>query len=209
MKKYYVNLPGGTRDAEYQQVLDLLKVHENYNEEDGRDYQDARQPDGTFERQGFLYLFDDRAKADRFRDIVRNQTKNQHWATFEVDVGPIEEMVEDSRDMPGEPLLLAIYYDAGDAEGDVSLLEVIDNFGANGIDPNRDLFKMTLDSTPSFPIGPGRRLRMILTNPREFHTAIKEDWEGVSDIRRAVSARRYRTLFANDEGKRILDLIDG
>jgi len=131
------------------------------------------------------------------------------WPPGDVRVEPIKEMIEEHRQLHHEPLLLAMYYDAAENSGDLSLLEVIENFGANGIDPDRELFKLTFDSTPSFPIGAGQKLRMILTNPREFETAVREGWDEVIRIRRAVRNGRYQKIFAAEEGEKYLGLVDG
>ena len=76
MKKYYVNLPGGTKDFQFQQVLDLL-ISRGYKADDSRDKYRVKQPDGSYKEQGFLYLFDDRSQAEGFAKVVREMENEE------------------------------------------------------------------------------------------------------------------------------------
>ncbi len=208
MTKYYINLPGGTKDSEFQQVLELLKSDQGYQEKDGWQKRRVLQPDGSYKEQGFLYLFDDRDKAETFAELVRKRTNNRSWKVFEVDEEPIQRLVEDHRQLQDEPLILAMYYDAGDDPKDIYLLEVLDNFGANGINPDRELFELTYWAPNRLEPDSGRSWHLILTNPKEFDTALRENWKHAAAIRRAVESGRYEVIYMdNSQGLRSRELI--
>jgi hypothetical protein len=208
MKKYYVNIPGGTKDSEFQQVVDLLKERHGFQEANGRQYVRAQQHDGSFKEQGFLYLFGTRDEAEDFAREIRNRTNSNLWAVFEVDIESIEELIEQHRQLRDEPLLLAMYYDAGDEPSEIYLLEVIDNFGSNSINADRELFEVTFPSENGTNGERGKTWHLVLTNPHEFDTALRENWKHAEKIRRAVGSGRYEVLFmTSDEGLRNRDLI--
>ncbi len=198
MIKYYVNLSGGTKDFEFQQVLDLLKEDQGYREEEGRRDVRVRQPDGSYREQGFLYLFDEKARAEEFADLVRNRTGNPSWRVFDVDIEPISKLIEEHRQFKDEPLILALYYDAGDDPREMHFLEVIENFGANSVNPDRELFEWTYDAPG--PEGARRTWHHVMTSPPEFETALRENWRQAEQVRKAVATGRYEVLFMSEHG---------
>jgi hypothetical protein len=209
MKKYYVNLPGvGTTDAEFQQVLDLL-ISKGYKADDRRVHGRVTHPDGSFEERGFLYLFDDLEEAERFAQDLRDRTGNPSWKVFEVDFNSIKELIDEHREHADEPLVLAMYYD-GEDPGDVYLLEVIENFGSNGINPDRELFELTYWAPNGKSGGVGQTWHLVLTNPPEFEMALRQNWKHVERIRSAVKAGRYDVIYMNgEEGVQSRELIHG
>ncbi len=207
MKKYYVNLPGGTKDSEFQQVVDLL-ISRGVKQDDSREYRRVRQTDGSLKEEGFLYLFDDRSKAEEFAVEIGRKTGQPSWLVFEVDVESIQDLIEQHRELKDEPLILAMQYDAGAEPDEIYLLEVIDNFGANGISSDRELFEVTFPKASGPDGGPDQTWHLVLTNPLEFDVALREGWEQADKIRRAVGSGRYEVVFmTSEEGVRNLDLI--
>ena len=208
MKKYYINLPGGTKDFEFQQILDLLEEVQGYREEEGRRQERVKQPDGSYREQGFLYLFDERERAEAFAQLVRDRTGNTSWRVFEVDIEPLDKLIVEHRQYRDEPLQLALYFDSGDDPREMHFLEVIENFGANSVSPDRELFEWTYDATG--PDGDKRTWHHIMTSPQEFETALRENWKQAEQVRKAVVAGRYEVLFMSEqEGVRSREAIHG
>jgi hypothetical protein len=206
MNRYFVGIPGGTKAAEFREISALLA-------REGRGNGEAspptfRAPDGSFRQQGPLYLFEERAEAEAFAGRLRDSSGDDRWGVFDVDVDAIERLVEEHRQLSDEPLLLAMYYDAGDDPKEIYLLEVLDNFGANGVSPDRELFELTYWAPNRHEPDAGRSWHLILTNPKEFETALRENWPQAEDIRRAVESGRYAIFYMDDQqGVRSRDLI--
>jgi hypothetical protein len=202
VKKYYVNLPDGTKDAQFQQVLELL-IAEGFKTDDSRDRRRVRQSDGSYEERGFLYLFDDRGAAESFARKVRERTGEAGWKVFEVDVETIQELIEEHLQIKDEPLVLAMFFDAGENPDDIYLLEIIKNFGSNEINPDRELFELTYWAPKE-----QKTWHLILTNPPEFDAALRGNWKHAEKIRRAVNAGRFEVLYMTEEdGVRSRELI--
>ena len=121
----------------------------------------------------------------------------------------VERLVESHRSLEGEPLLLAILYAPLRNAGDVFVFEVIENFGSNSIDPDSELFEVSFDSTADFPLPPGHKLRLILTNPEELRAAVRDQWPLAQELRQAMRDGRARVIWADPEHRDLLELIDG
>jgi hypothetical protein len=109
----------------------------------------------------------------------------------------VEALVNHHRALRDEPLLLAIYYEPGRDPQDIFIFEVIEGFGAGAIDPDQNLFEVTYNSTSSFPLPPGRRLRLVLTNPQEFAVAARDNWPLLAELRDAVRAGNSLTVYSD------------
>ena len=116
----------------------------------------------------------------------------------------VRDLVDQHRKLKNEYLHLAVYF-APPRRGkrDIFLFEVIENFGGNAIDPNEKLFEFGYGSTPGFRLPAGASLRMVLTNPAEFHHAIQHNWKGVQELRAAQEADHAIVIYADKIGKQL------
>ncbi len=119
----------------------------------------------------------------------------------------IHKLTEEHRQLEDEPLHLALSYGPDRDQQDIFLFEVIGNNGNETINPERELFETTFSSSRGFALGADQRLHLILTNPREFKTALEEDWPSAREILGAIRAGDYRILHADNTGKRLLRMI--
>jgi hypothetical protein len=125
------------------------------------------------------------------------------WAP--ADLQKVRQLVNEHKRLKGAPLVLALYYVSSRAPKDISILEVIESSGSNSVDPDKELFEVTFDSTPGFQMKDGQRLRLVLTNPRELRVAIRENWPLVREIRKAF--QRGRALVISN-GRKAGDLLE-
>jgi hypothetical protein len=129
-------------------------------------------------------------------------------ATFPDYREQVEKLVQQHRTLRGERLHLAVYLAPPKrAKRDIYLFEVIEDFGGEHIDPDKELFTFAYGSTPGFPLPNGISLRMILTNPNELDRAIRENWKRLDEIRNAREADRALILYADAKGKRLWNKI--
>jgi hypothetical protein len=121
---------------------------------------------------------------------------------------PVRELVDQHRKLKHERLHLAVYF-ATPRRGkrDVFLFEIIDGFGGDTIDPEGKLFEFGYGSTPGFPVPEGAALRMLLTNPAEFHHAVAHDWKAVRELRAAREAGQTIVMYKDSIGKRLWALL--
>ncbi|HEV3445764.1 MAG TPA: hypothetical protein VG099_14060 [Gemmataceae bacterium] len=89
----------------------------------------------------------------------------------------------------------------------IFLFEVIGNNSDQTLNPERELFETTFSSSRGFDIGADQRLHLVLTNPREFKTALDEDWPSAREILAAIRWGDYKVLHADATGKRMLGMI--
>jgi hypothetical protein len=117
---------------------------------------------------------------------------------------PIRRLTEQHRELVDEPLHLAVsYLPAMRDQQHIFLFEVIGGAGES-VNPERDLFEAVFESTAGFPMGPDEQLHLILTNPRELETALREDWSLASEVVNAIRAGNYRVLYKDEVGERVL-----
>jgi hypothetical protein len=120
----------------------------------------------------------------------------------------VQQLVAQHRAMKQEPLRLAVYLaPPRRAKGDIFIFEVIDGFGGGDVDAKRKLFRFGYGSTPAFPLPPGSTLRMMLTNPAEVRTAIREGWKDIEELRRAREAGMATVIYADALGRKLWDSI--
>lgn len=114
----------------------------------------------------------------------------------------VRHLVRQHRALKHEPLRLAVYFaPPRRGKGDIFLFEVIDGFGADGVDPDHKLFEFGYGSTPAFPMRDDLTLRMILTNPTELRVAIRDHWKGIEKLRAARDAGRSTVIYADAIGR--------
>jgi hypothetical protein len=125
--------------------------------------------------------------------------------------GPVREFVAEHLELKDEPLLFALYYKPkpDEAEEDVYLLEIADNFGSNEIDPDRELFEAGMAPPSEYGMQMGGVLRLTLTNPVEFETAVREGWGAVDALKQVVRRGSYKVIYPPDGDGRFLDLLRG
>lgn len=117
-------------------------------------------------------------------------------------------VVNDHTQLEGEPLLLAIYYASALAPEDECLFEVISNFGYNEVSSDGHIFQVEFGPTPNFPIPEGRYLRLSLTNPVECETAIRRNWEEISDLQDAMRNGRGAIVYQDVRDARTAQILE-
>jgi hypothetical protein len=118
-------------------------------------------------------------------------------ATPQRELPQLRKLVEEHRQLADEPLLLAVYFEPKRNPEDVFLFEIIDGFAGGRVDEERKLFEVSYSGTESFPMMPGKKLHLVLTNPTEFEAACQEDWPSLREIREAVKAGHSETLYVS------------
>jgi hypothetical protein len=120
----------------------------------------------------------------------------------------VRELVRQHRTLKKQHLRLAVYFaPPRRAKRDIFLLEVIDGFGGDAVEPEGKLFEFGYGSTPAIPLPSGTSLRMVLTNPTEFDEAVRHDWKGVEEVRAARKAGRATVIYADAKGKRLWEKV--
>jgi hypothetical protein len=119
----------------------------------------------------------------------------------------VQKLVDAHKLLKEEPLLLAIYYTSPRAPDDFSIFEVIENFGSNSVDPDKELFEVTYESSAQFPMHEGQQLRLVLTNPRELQVALQERWALLEEVRDAVKQRRAKVIWQDPIGAKFLESL--
>lgn len=123
--------------------------------------------------------------------------KTEAHTQFPGFVAEVGRLVEEHRQLTDEPLLMAIYYKPGREPEDIFLFEVIENFGGGAVDPDHQLFEVTYSSTRGFPLEPGQQLHLVLTNPQEYDVAVREHWPIIAELRTAIQAGDFQTLYVD------------
>lgn len=118
----------------------------------------------------------------------------------------IRRLTDQHRELEDEPLHLAISYGPIRDQQDIFLFEVIGST-RESISPERDLFESTFRSSPGFPMGPNQQLHLILTNPRELETALREGWPLAAEMANAIRSGDYQVLYEDEVGQRVLALL--
>lgn len=124
--------------------------------------------------------------------------------------GEIVDLVKSHQKLAAEPLLLAVCYDPGRDAGDIFIFEVMDGFGDNMIDPDRDLFEVEFgaSTTVDMHLPAGCKVHLVLTNPKELSAALKERWRRACEVVEAVSRGDYEVLFEDaDRGGELLQQL--
>jgi hypothetical protein len=116
-------------------------------------------------------------------------------------------LVREHLKIKDEPLRMAVYYAPERDEGDVFLFEVIEGFGANEIDADRELFEVTYSATAGFPLEPGQALHLVLTNPREYEVAVKEGWRLAEEFRAAAAAGRSQRIHIEPGFEHLAEMV--
>jgi hypothetical protein len=128
------------------------------------------------------------------------------WTTerFPQFAEPIRRLTEQHRQLDDEPLHLAISYGPPRDDHDIFLFEVIG--GAESINPEGDLFEATFLPASGFPMAPGQKLHLILTNRQELEEAVRNGWPLAMEILQSLrSAADHQVLYADDSGRELLD----
>src|SRR5438067_264509 len=122
--------------------------------------------------------------------------------------GQIRDLVRQHLEIRDEPLHLAMTYEPGRDSSDLFLFELAGNFGGNEVSPDAQLFEVTFDSTPNFPMEPNQKLHLVLTNPEEFRVALDQHWQLAEEIRDAVRRGDFEVLHSDELGQEALRLLN-
>jgi len=130
----------------------------------------------------------------------------EEWTTMQFPkyAAQIKQLAEDHEALKDEPLLLAINYDEPGAKNKIHILEIIENFGVEIDTPDQALFEVEFGSSNDFPLEPTDWLHLVLSNPKEFRTALTEGWPVIQVILDAITKQHYSVLVEKGEGKAIL-----
>lgn len=120
----------------------------------------------------------------------------------------IKIIVDGHRQLKDEPLLLAVYYAPARDQDDIFLFEVLENFGNNQIDPDRNLFEVTYGSSSDLSLAPGQRLHLVMTNPTEFRAALKEGWRLADELRDAKRSGKWKEIYREPQAGDLLESMD-
>jgi hypothetical protein len=128
------------------------------------------------------------------------------WSTdrFPQFADAIRRLTEQHRELEDEPLRLAIsYLPAGRDPQDIYLFEVVETPDAS-ISASGDLFEVEFATSPGFRMGADEQLHLILTNPRELETALKNAWPLAVELTIAIHDGDYQVLFQDAVGQEAL-----
>jgi hypothetical protein len=112
----------------------------------------------------------------------------------------LRQLVRDHARIKDEPLLLAVHYIPRRDKGDLFLFEIVDGFGGDSVDPERIIFEATYASTPGFEMERGQYLHLLLSNPLEFKTAVRQNWKAIKELRKAISDGHAQVLSKTRKG---------
>lgn len=116
----------------------------------------------------------------------------------------IRRLTEQHRELQDEPLHLAIsYLPPRRDQQHIFLFEVIGG-AADSINPEHDLFEVVFEASPEFPMAPTEQLHLILTNPRELETALRDGWRLAGELVSAIQAGDFKVLHVDEVGRPIL-----
>lgn len=121
----------------------------------------------------------------------------------------VKALVEEHRELKDEPLLLAVYYAPERQPQDVFLFEIVDGFGNNDVDPDREMFEVTYAATPALPLAADQELHLIITNPTELKVALEQGWELVTELRDAKRDGKAEVIYSGPRGKNLWESING
>jgi hypothetical protein len=84
---------------------------------------------------------------------------------------------------------------------------VIDGFGNERIHSERKIFEFPYGSTPGFPLPTTSVLRLLLTSPTEFRTAVRENWKAVSELKHSLRHNAAEVIYKDRLGSALLELL--
>jgi hypothetical protein len=118
----------------------------------------------------------------------------------------IRQLTNEHRELEDEPLHLAISYSPLRDQQDIFLFEVIGSSNES-ISSDRELFETTFQSTSGFPLAPNQRLHLVLTNPSEWETALRESWPLAMEVMNSIRSGDFQVLHEDNIGTGILSRI--
>jgi len=119
----------------------------------------------------------------------------------------MREVVEEHRRLD-DPLLLAVLFAPERDPDHLFLLEVIQDFASNSIDPDRELFEVSYPVSPEDPQC-DKWLHLVLTGPVELQTALEQNWKSAIEIRNAMVRGDYEILFMDERSAGLVGMIAG
>lgn len=116
----------------------------------------------------------------------------------------IQGLADQHKEIKDEPLHLALSFDPGKKTKHIYLFEVVGNFGAGMISPDKEIFEISFGSTDSLPLDPGRELHLWLTSPEEIKVAMAENWPSIQPLKNAIRKKEFEVLYKDRKGAYIL-----
>ena len=116
----------------------------------------------------------------------------------------VRSLVSSHREIADEPLHLAMYFENPENPKDLYLLEVLENFGQNRVSDEEEIMRVSFPASADFPIDAEKRLSLILTNLPELRVALVDDWDSFRDVRGLIENSRYKVVFSDPVGEKIL-----
>jgi hypothetical protein len=120
----------------------------------------------------------------------------------------LRELVQQHRQLEGEPLHLAMTFAPERDPRDIFLLEVLSGILSGTMNEDRELFEVSFLSSSGFPLEPKQELHLILTNRTEFKAALDEGWSSAQEIVDAVREGNFRVLHQDDVGGEVFGWIE-
>lgn len=115
----------------------------------------------------------------------------------------LQRLTDEHRELKDEPLHLAVAYSSPRASQDMFLLEVISS-RVESDESEGNFFEVSFANTADFSMEPEQKLHLILTDPKELKTALRNDWPTMVEISRAISEGDFAVMFADDVGQQVL-----
>ena len=119
----------------------------------------------------------------------------------------VERLIAQHRGLKNQSLQLALYYAQDTDPNGVYLLEVASQFGGDEVSDDKELFEISYGSTEGFPLPPGGRLDILLTNPAEMRVALEQGWASLSPILAAVREGQYQVMHDTEIGRTLLTAL--
>ena len=212
MRKYYVTISGGTRRTEFEAAKGLLIERGLIAAGHGREYYWVRNGNGH-EIKGLLHVWEEKDGADGFAEELNRLAGTDSWIVENVEVekaltlDDVREWTKQHEQISPDELLLTVFYKSSRYPQDLSVIEVVENFGLNAISPERELFEVTYGPASEFPLEQDQSLRLVLTNPEEFSIAIRDKWPQAEDFREAYKFMQYELLHDTTKGRALLEQV--
>ena len=122
----------------------------------------------------------------------------------------IQELVNEHLDLIDQPLLVAVYYASEAAPNEECLFEVARHFGFDEVSEDRQIFQIQFGPSDNFPLPPGDRLRLSLTNTAEFREALSQGWPEIKDLIKAIDQSQSSLLYyrrGDGDAQEIVDAL--
>lgn len=118
----------------------------------------------------------------------------------------LRRLTNEHLELKDEPLHLALAYSSPRDSQDIFLLEVI-GFRVESDESEGNFFEVSYANTADFSMEPEQKLHLILTDPKELKTALRDAWPTMVEIVGAISRDDFKVLFEDEVGQQLLTEI--